>query len=178
MNTFPNGERREGKSRENMARSVFYSFHYQNDISRVNVVRNHWVTQGTQTITGVIDHADFEAVQRKGDKAVKDWIDGQLSGTTATVVLIGSETLSRPYVQYEIQESYNRGNAVIGVHIHNIKDLSGNTAISQSDYTMVNINGKMTLFREVADSIYDWVLNDGYHNLGTWVEEAVLKHGR
>ncbi len=54
-----------------MARSVFYSFHYQNDISRVMTVRNRWVTYGNQTVSGVIDHAAFEQVQRQGDAAIK-----------------------------------------------------------------------------------------------------------
>ena len=80
-----------------MARSVFYSFHYD-DISRVNVVRNHWVTKGGQIVSGVIDHVEFEKVKRQGDLAIKKWIDSQIKGTTATVVLIGTETLKRPYV--------------------------------------------------------------------------------
>ena len=107
-----------------MARSVFYSFHYQNDISRVMTVRNRWVTYGNQTISGIIDHATFEKVQRQGDTAIKRWIDDQLNGTSATVVLIGADTLNRPFVQYEICESLKRGNAVIGVYIHRIKNVT------------------------------------------------------
>ena len=61
-----------------MARSVFYSFHYKNDITRAMVVRNRWVTQGGQIVSGVIDHADFEQVKRQGDAAIKRWIDGNL----------------------------------------------------------------------------------------------------
>lgn len=156
-----------------MARSVFYSFHYQNDISRVNVVRNHWITKGGQIVSGVIDHAEFEKIKRRGVRAIEDWIDEQLSRTSATVVLIGSETLSRPYVQYEIQQSINRGNVVVGVHIHNIKDLNGNTSAYQSNTTVVNLNGIMTSFSDIADGIYDWVNDDGYNNLGRWIEDAV-----
>lgn len=47
-----------------MARSVFFSFYYQNDISRVLGVRNRWVTFGGQLISGVIDRAAFEQVKR------------------------------------------------------------------------------------------------------------------
>ena len=111
-----------------MARSVFYSFHYQNDISRVMIVRNRWVTYGGQIVSGIIDHAEFEELKRTGDRAIKNWINGQLHGTSATVVLIGAETLNRPYVQYEICQSINKGNALIGVYINNLKDLSGNTS--------------------------------------------------
>ena len=88
-----------------MARSGFYSFHYQNDITRVMVVRNRWGTQGGQVISGIIDYADFEKVQRQGDDEIKKWIKSQLTGTSVTVVLIGEEALNREYVKYEICES-------------------------------------------------------------------------
>ena len=45
-------------------------------------------------------------MKKQGDRAVKDWIDRQLKNTSVTVVLIGSETSNRPYVQYEIKKSY------------------------------------------------------------------------
>lgn len=161
-----------------MARSVFYSFHYQNDISRVMTVRNRWVTQGGQIISGVIDHADFEKVQRQGDRAIKNWIDKQLNGTTVTIVLIGEDTLKRPYVQYEIRESLKRNNAVLGVYIHRIKNLYGYTSAVCDRHTSIGeySDGSKAYFDAIADGIYDYVLNDGYHNLGIWVESAAKKH--
>ena len=158
-----------------MARSVFYSFHYQNDISRVMTVRNRWVTYGNQLASGIIDHAEFEKVQRQGDSAIKRWIDNQLLGTSATIVLIGSETLNRPYVQYEIMESRERGNAIIGVYINKIKDLSGNTTSACSRYTVVGRerDGSSVWFDDVADGIYDYADDNGYYNLDSWVEKAI-----
>ena len=158
-----------------MARSVFYSFHYQNDINRVMVVRNRWVTMGTQTVSGVIDHADFEKVQRQGDYAIKSWINRQMDGTSATVVLIGAETLTRPYVKYEIRESLRRGNAIIGVYINKIKDFSGKTSVACNPHTIIGQyeDGEFAFFDKIADGIYDYVDQDGYNNLGLWVEEAV-----
>ena len=104
-----------------MARSVFYSFHYQNDISRVMIVRNRWVTYGGQIVSGVIDHAEFEKIKRSGEASI----------------LIGAETLNRPYVQYEICQSRNKGNALIGVYINNLRDLSGNTSIACNRHTCI-----------------------------------------
>ena len=158
-----------------MARYVFYSFHYQKDISRVMVVRNRWVTHKDQMASGIIDHADFEKLQRKGNKAVENWIDKQMEGTTATIVLIGEETLKRPYVQYEIKESIRRGNAVIGVYINKLKDFAEKTSKACSAHTEIgkNYNGTPVYFDEIAAGIYDYVDNDGYNNLGKWVEVAV-----
>ena len=160
-----------------MARSVFYSFHYQNDISRVMAVRNRWVTYGNQFASGIIDHADFMKVQRQGDAAIKRWINGQLSGTSATIVLIGAETLERQYVQYEICESLKKGNAVIGVYIHNMKDLAGHTSKACDRHTVIGYyDGRPVHFDDVADGIYDYVNQDGYNYLDTWVESAMRKH--
>lgn len=157
-----------------MARSVFYSFHYQNDISRVMIVRNRWVTYGGQIVSGVIDHAEFEKIQRTGDKAIKNWIDTQLQRTSATVVLIGSETLERPYVQYEICQSINKGNAIIGVYVNNLKNLSGYTSTPCDPHTRIGHyeNNLPIYFDEIA-TIYDYVYDNGFANLGSWVEKAV-----
>lgn len=157
-----------------MARRVFFSFHYENDINRSMTVRNSWVTQGKEA-AGFIDNAEFEQIKRQGVKAVHNWIDKQLEGTSVTVVLIGSETLNRPFVQYEICKSLQRGNALIGVHISGIKDMrtlrispKGNAHTIIGHYS----DGVPACFDEVCDGIYDYVLQDGYSNLGRWIEAA------
>lgn len=156
-----------------MARSVFYSFHYQNDVSRVMIVRNRWVTYGGQKVSGVIDHAEFEKLKRTGDRAIKNWIDEQLHGTSATVVLIGTETLNRPYVQYEICQSINKGNALIGVYINNLKDLSGNTSTACNRHTCIGYNNNNPIYFDSIAPIYDYCHDDGYNNFNHWVELAV-----
>ncbi len=93
-----------------MARKVFFSFHFDNDVWRANVVRNSWVTKPNTATAGFMDAVDFEELKKKGKTAVENWIDDQLIGTTVTVVLIGSETLQRPFVQYELKKSCERGN--------------------------------------------------------------------
>ena len=142
-----------------MARNVFFSFQYRNDVQRVMTVRNSWVTKTKEQPHGVIDKADFEELKKKGKESVENWIDNQLLNTSVTVILIGSETLGRPFVKYEIQKSEKRGNAIIGVLIHKIKDFDGKQSTKGStagfDYP-----------------IYDWVDDDGYNNLGDWVEKA------
>lgn len=160
-----------------MARKVFFSFHFENDVWRANVVRNSWVTADT---AGFIDWADFEEVKKGGDAAIKKWIDNQLIGTSVTVVLIGVETNNREYVRYELQKSYERGNGILGIYIHNIKDSKGNTSLQGS--TIFGSLGKRAdgsdvyLF-EIA-KIYDWVSDDGYNNFSKWVEEAAKNAGK
>lgn len=156
-----------------MARRVFFSFHYKNDVWRANQIRNSWVTQGKEA-AGFIDYADFEKLKKQGEAAIHKWIDNQLVGTSVTVVLIGEETSSRPYVQYELQQSYKRDNGIIGVHIHNCKDKYGITC-SKGPITFGELgkdpDGNSAYFYQVA-TVYDWIEDDGYKNLGTWIENA------
>ncbi len=142
-----------------MARKVFFSFHYGRDISRANVVRNSWVTKDKGT-AGFLDASLWEEAKAKGDAAIKKLIDDQMVGTTVTAVLIGSETSRRTYVQYEINKSIERGNGLLGIYIHNIKELSGNVAPK-------GLNPLTARY-----STYDWVTDNGYANLGSWVEAA------
>ena len=163
-----------------MARTVFFSFHYGNDVSRAMVVRNSWVTQGGQRAAGFIDGAEFEKIKSQGDAAIKKWIDEQLQGTSVTVVLIGSETLYREYVQYEICQSLNRGNAIIGIHIHNIKDLNSKTSTKGDTQVKVGTykDGSPVYFNAIVQGLYDYSLNDGYNNMGTWIESAAKAKGK
>ena len=163
-----------------MARRVFFSFHYDNDINRSMTVRNSWVTQGKE-IAGFIDKAEFERVKRQGERAVHNWIDKQLEGTSVTVVLIGAETLNRPFVQYEICQSLQRNNGVIGVHIHGIRDMVTRQTSSRGiAHTIIGwySDGRPAYFDEVCDGIYDYTTQNGYNNLGIWIEAAAQKHGR
>lgn len=162
-----------------MARFVFYSFHYEKDIWRAFEVRNHWVTKGGFYDCGVIDAAEFEEIKRKSDQAIKDWIDMQLLGTSVTIVLIGAETLLRPYVQYEIEQSYKQGNGLIGIRVDWLKDQNGNYADRGSTHLKIGTNesGQPIYFEDVAD-IYCYKHDDGYNNLGKWVEMAAKKVGR
>ncbi len=163
-----------------MARRAFFSFHYENDVWRANIVRNSWVTKEDREAAGFVDAADFEEVKKGGDAAIKKWIDNQLLSTSVTVVLIGSDTSNRPYVQYELQKSYARGNGMLGIYIHNLKDKNGNTS-SKGDNMFGEIgkdsSGNPVYFSS-SYTCYDWVDDDGYNNLGKWIEEAAKKAGK
>ncbi|KVR99615.1 MULTISPECIES: TIR domain-containing protein [Burkholderia] len=107
-----------------MAKRCFFSFHYQDVIDfRANVVRNHNVTKADNG--GFFDASIWENARKQGDLALKRLIHGGLDNTSVTVVLIGSQTYARRWVQYEIMKSIERGNAVLGVHINNIRDRHG-----------------------------------------------------
>jgi hypothetical protein len=109
-----------------MAARCFFSFHYQRDIWRVNIVRNSNMIDGAAA-AGWHDASLWEEAKRKGDAAIKLLIDKGLQRTTATVVCIGAQTAQRRYVAYEIEQSARRGNVLLGVYIHHLKDRNGQT---------------------------------------------------
>lgn len=152
-----------------MARRVFFSFHYTRDSWRVSQVRNSNVVQSKYDKNRFLDAVDWEKIKLQGDYAIKKWIDEQIIGTSVTVVLIGAETASRKWVEYEIQESIKRGNGLIGIYIHNLKnqfgftDGKGQNPISKFDSSI---------------KVYDWINDNGRLFIDDWIEEAAKKVGR
>jgi hypothetical protein len=146
-----------------MARKTFFSFEY-GDVSRAMVVRNSWVTQGREA-AGFIDAAAFETLKKKGDSAIKAWIDDQLDGTSVTVVLVAKDTCDSRWVKYEIEKSVEIGNGLLGIDISKIKDLRGETTERCGQIP-------------TGYAFYYWNNNDGYHNLGDWIEKAAKAAGR
>jgi hypothetical protein len=110
-----------------MARRVFFSFHYDNDVWRANQVRNSNVVAGADT-AGFFDHSEYQEARKAGADGIRRMILRNLSNTTVTVVLIGAETASRPWVKYEIEQSIDRKNGLLGVHVHHLKDQQGQTS--------------------------------------------------
>jgi len=163
-----------------MSRSIFFSFHYQRDIFRVNTVRNHYLTKGGYNIAGYWDHSLWESVKKEGDLAIKRMINQGLKNTSVTVVLIGTETSTRPWVNYEIQKSYERSNGMIGIYIHNIRSINGYTDFSGRnpfDNFYITLNGQNVYFSQIYPT-YDWVRDDGYNNFSKWVENAARAVGK
>lgn len=140
-----------------MARSVYFSFHYQDVIDfRANVVRN----SGKFRKSGDVfrDSSIWEEAQEKQVKKIKLLIDEELKGSSVTCVLIGSETYSRRWVRYEIMKSFEMKKGQVGVGINWIKDKNGNTKLWRGEnpfsYLKIKINkdGKLIDLFEYKES--------------------------
>ena len=94
-----------------MARRVFFSFHYDRDVWRANQVRNCNVVAGADA-AGFFDHSEYEEAKTRGSDGIKRMILRNLRYTSVTVVLIGTETASRPWVKYEIAQSIAQQNGL------------------------------------------------------------------
>lgn len=163
-----------------MARRAFFSFHYERDIWRANVVRNSWVTQPGREEAGFWDASLWEEAKKQGDIAIKRMINRGLEKTSVTVVLIGSETARREWVLYEIEKSLERGNGLLGIYINGIKDRFGNGDSAGPNpfekFTVEKGIQRVNLAKLVP--VYDWVQHVGYSQLGAWVENAAKAAGK
>ena len=142
-----------------MTRRVFFSFHYQRDIWRINQIRNLPEIMGVAG-AGFHDASLWEKTKLEGDAAIKRMIDNALYGTSVTVVFIGNQTANRKYVNYEITKSLQIGNGLVGVHIHHLRNQFGVMDLMGQVPPQIITNG----FR-----VYQYINS---YLLSSWIEEA------
>ena len=156
-----------------MARKpVFYSFHFDNDVMRVQLVRNIGAIEGNEPVS----KNDWEEVRKKGDPAVEKWIDENMKYRSCVVVLVGSETANRPWVKYEIKKAWKDGKGLVGIHIHNLK-CPRNGTCSQGPNPFEQFGWELSSRVKCYNpSSYD-AYNDIAKNLESWFDEAIRLRG-
>lgn len=164
-----------------MARKSFFSFHYAPDNWRASQVRNMGVLEGNSPVSD----NDWETVTKGGDAAIKKWIDAQLAGRSCAVVLIGTNTAGRKWINYEIEKAWNDGKGVVGVHIHNLKNSAGQQSSKGSNpftgFTVGTDKTPLSSIVKAYDPPYSTSTNVYDHiksNLAAWVEEAITIRGK
>lgn len=158
--------------RANMAgKPVFYSFHYDNDVMRVQQIRNIGVLEGNPPVNA----NDWERVKRGGEESIKRWIDENMKNKQCVIVLIGSDTSTRPWVNYEIRKAWDEGKPIFGIYIHNLKcPINGTCRKGNNPFDTILLPNR----RKLSDYIpcYDPLSYDAYgdisRNLENWVNMA------
>lgn len=164
-----------------MARRVFYSFHYQLDNWRVQQIMNMGAVEG-QPLLGA---QRWEDVARGGDAAIQRWIDEQMQGKSCNVVLIGSQTAGRRWVEYEFKKAWSDDKGVLGIHIHRLRDQNQQTgAKGRNPFSGFPLNNGTVSFDSVVP-VHDpggWTSTDVYNtiaaNIEAWVENAIAIRNR
>lgn len=103
-----------------MVSKVFYSFHFDRDVHRIQLVRNVGALDPAGTI---LTPQEWESVRRRGEAGIKEWIKDQMAYKKAVIVLIGQQTASRPWVQYEIDKAWADKRSLLGIRIHGLSSL-------------------------------------------------------
>ena len=155
-------------------RRTFFSFHYKPDNWRASQVRNMGVVEGNPAVSD----NDWEAVTRGGDAAIKRWIDDQMYGKSCVIVLIGSQTSGRKWINYEIGKAWDDGRGLLGIYIHNLKGANGDQSQEGANpFYRLSVNGKrLSSIVKAYDPPYKRSTNVYAHieeNIASWVEEAI-----
>lgn len=153
-------------------RQVFYSFHFDNDVMRVQQIRNIGVIEDNKPVSV----NQWEEVKRKGENSIKRWIDENMNYKSCLVVLIGEQTANRKWVKYEIEKAWNDGKGVVGVYIHNLRcPRSGTSNKGANPFEQFTLtNGKK--LSDLVECHNPWSLdayNDIKNNLESWIEDAI-----
>lgn len=159
-------------------RRTFYSFHFDNDAWRAGQVRNIGLTEHDEPVSSNA----WEEVKRGGDAAIKKWINDQMSPRSCVIVLIGSSTANRKWINYEIGKAWDDKKALLGIYIHRLLNQDskasskGNNPFSyiklQNDLTIANYpRTARTYDPPYTDSkdVYGYIKD----NLEQWVEDAI-----
>ncbi|WP_237172265.1 TIR domain-containing protein [Prescottella equi] len=101
-------------------KSVFYSFHHDRDVHRVQLVRHINALEGQP----LLKPQQWEEKKGRGDKAIETWIHSEMSRKKAVIVLIGQETASREWVHYEINKAWRDKKPLLGIRIHGLASMN------------------------------------------------------
>jgi len=151
-------------------RQVFYSFHFDNDVMRVQQVRNIGAIEDNKPVSV----NEWEKI-RKSDDSIKKWIADNMDHRSCVVVLVGKDTANRPWVKYEIKKAWKDEKGLVGIYIHNLKDprdgksSKGTNPFEQFTVGEKSLSSIVKCYNPDSDDAY----NDIKNNLEDWVEEAI-----
>ncbi|MDV7137072.1 TIR domain-containing protein [Williamsia muralis] len=159
-----------------MARKVFYTFRYADDSHRVQQVKNMGAVEGQP----LLSTNGWEDVKAGGDAAIQKWIDDNMKGKSCDVVLIGSATAGRKWVNYEVKKAWNDGRGLVGIHIHHLKNLSGQQSDKGrnpfDDFSVGSNSVRLSEVVKAYDPPYTTSTNAYSYikdHIADWVEEAI-----
>jgi hypothetical protein len=138
-----------------MSRRTFFSFHYKH-VWKVNQIRNIPNVTGTAA-AGFQDASLWEEAKKKGDADIKKMIDDGLKNTSVTVVFVNYGTKDRKYIDYEIDQSLDRGNGLVAVQIHSLKDQKGDTGSPGAIPSQIEANGFKAYKYSTVSKLADWI---------------------
>ena len=125
---------------------------------------------------------DWETITKGGDTAIRRWINDQMRGKSCAIVLIGSHTSGRKWVNYEIEKAWNDGKGVVGIYIHNLRNSNGHQSTKGANpFYSFTVNGRrLSNIVKAYDPPYKSSTNVYAHiknNIADWVEEATRIRG-
>lgn len=157
-----------------MARKVFFSFHFNNDFWRTQTIRNMGSLDG-QTLASA---NKWEELKRTSGQAVRDWIGTHMKGKSCLVVLNGSNTAGRKWINYEIKRAWEDGRGVVGIHVNKLKHSDGTqsqrgsnpfSGVTADGYSLAEIPELWIPGGRTSQEAYSSISD----NIEEWIEQAI-----
>lgn len=152
-------------------RQVFYSFHFNNDVYRVQQIRNIGVLEGNTPVSA----NEWEEVKKKGDSEIEKWIDENMKYRSCVIVLIGEQTANRKWVNYEILKAWKEKKVLMGIYIHNIncmKNGKSKKGFNPFDFFSFPDGSKLSMHVKCFDPKSSDAYNDIATNIDSWIDQA------
>jgi hypothetical protein len=123
---------------------------------------------------------DWETITKGGDEAIRKWIAEQMDGKSCVIVLIGTHTAGRKWINHEIIKGWNDGKGVVGVYIHNLEDSDRKQSVKgPNPFASIEYGNTGKMLSSIvkaydppyssSTSVYGYIRE----NLADWVEEAI-----
>lgn len=146
-------------------RRVFISYHHARDQLWYNILSpaltNHYECAHDSSLDRACDSDDCDYVMRR----IRE---NYIKGTTCTIVLCGSETFGRKYVDWEIKATLDRGHGLIGVRLPTaVNGNLGKTIVP--DRLHQNIESGYAVWIDWADALA------GAIPMKTYIETSIAK---
>lgn len=162
-------------------RKVFFSFDYDKDVMRTQQIRNIGALEDGR----LVSPNKWEEVKKRGDSAIKEWINDNMHYCSCVVVLIGEDTHNSRWVNYEIKQAWDTMKGLLGIYVHNIKcpdavrrGYSGFCGKGVDPFSKVtignivfskNLSGIVECHNPNPQNAYNEIQN----NISQWVEDAI-----
>jgi len=159
-----------------LGKRVYFSYYHELDHDRVTRLREAGVVEGNVPVS----RQDWKRITQGGGVAIEGWISAQLSGKSCIVVLIGTATAGRMWINHEVRKAWRQNRGVVGVYVHNLEDRHGNqSAKGANPFDEISIEGGIAMLSSIvkaydpphsaSDDVYRYVID----HLEEWIEEAI-----
>jgi len=142
------------------SKNIFIS-HFNKDDAQVQQLKTRLNGSGCTVRNFSIDSSKHKDGRKPSDAVVQRLLDIRIKSCSTFICLLGPDTHSRPWVNYEIRKAYQEGKQVVGVYTHGNKDgvilpepmrRYGTSTIGWNSLDKLSdiINGKLTVFENQA----------------------------
>lgn len=164
-------KKKNNRKVKKMAKKVFYSFHFDNDVMRVQQVRNIGAIEENKPVSP----QEWEQA-KKTPNGIEDWIEKHMKDKSCVVVLIGKNTSERKWVDYEIRKAWKDKKGIFGIYIHNLNcPNNGKSAQGANPFDNISFTdgSKMSSVIQVYNPSSIDTYKDIAGNIEQWVDAAI-----